>query len=84
MKVPPTVVVFDVVKGIFPQGLRAYVDAQVYTLPIIVVMSPWIDSVANGTPPMSSNKTCLHPIKLSKSRIGWIAENLYHHVTPIL
>ncbi|KAM3172303.1 hypothetical protein ACTXT7_014816, partial [Hymenolepis weldensis] len=55
---------------------------------------PWIDSVANGgrpppllrpspplPPPTSSNKIRLHLIRLSKLRIGWMAENLHHHVT---
>ncbi|VUZ48536.1 unnamed protein product [Hymenolepis diminuta] len=30
--------------------------------------------------PMSSNKIRLRPIKLSKPRIGWIAENFHHQV----
>ncbi|KAM3185400.1 hypothetical protein ACTXT7_006446 [Hymenolepis weldensis] len=49
------------------------INADVYeeTLQNIIVKPPWIDSVTNGRPPMSSNKSRLHPIKLTKPKIGW-------------
>ncbi|KAM3187492.1 hypothetical protein ACTXT7_002207 [Hymenolepis weldensis] len=54
------------------KGLRfnADVDAYVETLQIIVVKPPWMDSVAIGERPTSSNKIRLGPIKLSKLRLG--------------
>ncbi|KAM3185089.1 hypothetical protein ACTXT7_007091 [Hymenolepis weldensis] len=92
MKFPATVIVFGIViregdiitPHFFPQGLKVSADADAYleTLQTIVVKPPWIDSVANGgRPPMSSSKICLHPIKLTKPRIGWMAENFHYHVT---
>ncbi|KAM3178310.1 hypothetical protein ACTXT7_002849 [Hymenolepis weldensis] len=59
---------------IFLQGLRVNTDADAYVGTLqAIVKSPWIDSVANEDPfhlPISI-KIWLHPIKLSKPRIGW-------------
>ncbi|KAM3185112.1 hypothetical protein ACTXT7_007031 [Hymenolepis weldensis] len=70
----------------FQQGLRvnAYADPHVETLQTIVVKSPWIYSVANGGGLVSSNKIQLHPIKLSKPRIGSMVKNFPHNVTSNL
>ncbi|KAM3178980.1 hypothetical protein ACTXT7_001487 [Hymenolepis weldensis] len=95
-KFPATVMLFTVVSReghiitppFFPQGLRANADADAYVviLQTTVVKVPRIDRVGKGKSPsiMSSNKIRLHPIKLSKPRIGWMAENFHHYVTPNL
>ncbi|KAM3176546.1 hypothetical protein ACTXT7_006328 [Hymenolepis weldensis] len=77
-KTPATVMVFDV-------GLRVNAYAHVETPQTIVTKPSWIDNVANGgRAPMSANKIRLHPMKLSRIRIEWMAENFHHHVAPNL
>ncbi|KAM3173076.1 hypothetical protein ACTXT7_013209 [Hymenolepis weldensis] len=76
-KLPATVMVFGVVKGINTDA-GAYVE----TLQTIVVKPPWIDSVANGGRPPYVFQQASAPSHKALKRQNWMVENFHHHVTP--
>ncbi|KAM3175186.1 hypothetical protein ACTXT7_009025, partial [Hymenolepis weldensis] len=61
----------------FPQDLRVNADADVYAETLqTILLSSYLEQRRD---PIPSSKIRLYSVKLSKPKIGWIAENFHHH-----